>query len=383
MTKFYLIAFLLFFAACKSPQKIYDQGNFDAAIERAVKKLQRDPNDAASRRVVKDAYEDAVAQQESEIRNLLATAGEERFIQVYRKYNYLQGLYHTISQSPVAQKTVQPTDYTSYLATYRDKAAELYVERGRRYAEADSKRGYQEAWRAFRAAQDLKPGDPEIRSLVADAYREAITVVMVLPMDSYGSNYYFSNSSFQLRNFQDRLIRQLNYSTNDDFIKYYSEWDAMSRDMRPDQLMEMRLGRMRFGQPFDRTESRKVQKEVVVKETVYKKDSVVKEYATVSATIYTTHRTLISEAGLLLTSRDPNGRILWNDEFGGQHRWEVKLVTWKGDERALSDADKQYINNNQPGDQRVPREDEIVDELLRQILNDLALRLRSNYRKHF
>lgn len=385
MTKIYLtaLATLLFLFACKSPQKIYDRGNYDAAIERAVKKLQRDPDDAASRRVAKDAYDDAVAQQEAEIRNLMATAGEERFIQVYRKYNYLQGLYHTISQSPAAQRAVHPTDYTSYLATYRDKAAEVYVERGHRLAEAETKRGYQEAWRAFRAAQDLKPGDPQIRSLVDDTYRAAITVVMVLPMDAFGSNYYFSNSSFQLRTFQDRLIRQLNYSTNDDFIKYYSEWDAMSRDMRPDQLMEMRLGRMRFGQPFDRTESRQVQKEVVVKETVFKKDSVVKEYATVKATIYTTNRTLVSEAGLLLTSRDPNGRILWNDEFGGQHRWEVKLVTWKGDERALSEQDKQYINNNQPGDQRIPREDEIVDELLRQIQNDLASRLRSNYRRHF
>jgi hypothetical protein len=63
MTKIYLtaLATLLFLFACKSPQKIYDRGNYDAAIERAVKKLQRDPDDAASRRVAKDAYDDAVA----------------------------------------------------------------------------------------------------------------------------------------------------------------------------------------------------------------------------------------------------------------------------------------------------------------------------------
>lgn len=385
MTKIYLTAFTAIFLlfACKSPQKIYDQGNFDQAIERAVKKLQRDPNDGDARRVAKDAYQVAVAQQESEIRNLLSTGGEDNYLQVYRKYNYLQGLYRTLSQSPAAQRTVHPTDYTSYLATYRDKAADVYLERGKRMAAADTKRGYQEAYRQYRAAEELKPGDPDIRRLVADTYQAAVTVVMVLPMDTYGSNYFFSNSSFQLRNFQDRLIRQLNNSTTNDFFHYYSEWDAMSRDMRPDQVMEMRLGRMRFGQPFDRTESRQVQKQVVTKEVVHKKDSVTREYATVSATIITTYRTLISEAGLLLTSRDPSGRILWADEFGGQHRWEVKFVTWKGDERALSETDKQYINANQPGEQRTPREDEIVDELLRQIQNDLAGRLRGNYRRHF
>lgn len=385
MTKLYLTALvsLLWLAGCKSAQKIYDQGNFDQALERSVKKLQRDPGDATALRVAKDAYSEAVARQESEIRNLLLAGDAESYIQVYRRYHYLQGLYQTLQQSPAAQKAIHPTDYSSYLITYRNKAADVYLERGKALAAADTKRGYQEAYRQYRAAADIKPNDPDIRRLVSETYQAAVTVVMVLPMDTYGSNYFFSNSSFQLRNFQDRLIRQLNNSTANDFIRYYSEWDALSRDMRPDQVMEMRLGRMRFGQPFDRTESRQVQKQVVVKEIVHKRDSVTREYATVTATITTTFRTLISEAGLLLTSRDPGGRILWADEFGGQHRWEVNFATWKGDERALSETDKQYINAHQPGEQRVPREDEIVDELLRQIQNDLASRLRSNYRRYF
>ncbi len=385
MTKIYVTALLplLIFAACKSPQKIYDRGDFVQAVERSVKKLQKDPGDAQSKKVLQNAYADAVAQREAEIRNLLNTTSESRYEQVLRQYNSLQNLYYTISGVPAAARAVQPANYASYISTYRDKAAEGYLERGNRWMQEGTKNGFKEAYLQFRAAQELKPDDGEIQRLAKESYRAALTVVLVLPMDAYGSNYRYSNASFQLRTFQDRLIRQLNNSTRSDFIQYITEWDAQSRNLRPDQIMEMRLGRMRFGQPFDRNESYKVQKDVVVKETVFSKDSVVKEYKTVYATINTTRRTLISEAGLLMTSRDEGGRIIWQDEFEGQHRWETKFVTYTGDERALSEKDKQLIENNEPGNQRMPREDEVVDELLRQIQNDLASRLQNHYRRNF
>ena len=91
----------------------------------------------------------------------------------------------------------------------------------------------------------------------------------------------------------------------------------------------------------------------------------------------------MSEASLFLTTRDGDGRILWNDEFRGDHRRESKFVTYTGDERALSAADKELINNNRPDRNRVPRQDEIVEDLMQQIESDLAQRLRSNYRRNF
>ncbi len=104
MTKLYTTAtlLLLLLFACKSPQKVYDQGNYNQAIERAVKKLQRDPNDAAAGKVAKEAYGELVAMYESDIRNLLSSTDDNRFAQVYRRYGSLQNLYQTIRQSPAA-----------------------------------------------------------------------------------------------------------------------------------------------------------------------------------------------------------------------------------------------------------------------------------------
>ena len=140
----------------------------------------------------------------------------------------------------------------------------------------------------------------------------------------------------------------------------------------------MNLGRIRIGQPYDEQTKKESTKDVVIKETVYKKDSVVKEYGKVKAIITTTKRTLLSEGELYLSLRDPKGRTLWTDRFTGQHRWHTEFSTYTGDERALTESDKVLLNKNNNSN-NVPREDEIMNELYRQIQNDLSSRLRNYF----
>jgi hypothetical protein len=81
-----------------------------------------------------------------------------------------------------------------------------------------------------------------------------------------------------------------------------------------------------------------------------------------------------------MTIRDDKGRIVWNDRFTGQHRWQTEFATFTGDERALSENDRALLNRNP--NQNVPREDEITAELYRQIQNDLSGRLRGYYSRY-
>ena len=119
---------------------------------------------------------------------------------------------------------------------------------------------------------------------------------------------------------------------------------------------------------------------MVVKEIVFKEDSVKKEYGTVRANITTTKRTLLSQGDLFITVRDTKGRTIWNDRFTGQHKWETQLISYTGDERALSDTDKTSLNQN--NNSNPPSEDQIMEELLRQIQSDLSYRLRNYYTRY-
>lgn len=377
MTKFYLllIAASAFFASCKTATKSYNKGDYTSAIELGVKKLQKDPYDAETKELIKSAYSYAVNQREEAIRTLSKSNNESRYEAILREYNELQGLYNTIQQSPVAVNAVNPRNYSEYVQTYSDKAADQHLESAEKWMDEGTKMAFKNAYNEYRNALRYRD-NAVIRTKRDDAYNAAITKVLVVPIQNYGGYSY--NSSYQLQQFQADVMRTLAYNMNDNFVKFFSEWDLQKKDFEPDQILEMNLGRIRIGQPSDELKKREVEKEVVIKETVYKKDSVVKEYAKVRAVITTTKRTLLSEGELYLSLRDPKGKTLWTDRFTGQHRWHTEFSNYTGDERALTDSDKTLLNKSNNAT-NVPREDDIMNELYRQIQNDLSSRLRNYF----
>jgi hypothetical protein len=381
MKKLYTLVFLFlpFIFSCKSASKAYEQGDYVNAVERAIKKLQKNPADYEAKELLQRSYKFAAERHEDQIRILSNSSSERKWEQMLNEYNSLQRLYNLVRQTPSAASAVKAQDYSTYIETYKDKAAEVHYEKGLKWLEEETKHGYREAYHEFRTALHFKPDDFDLKKQMQEAFDAALVRVVLLPIDAMGGNYYYSNGSYQMRNFQDQLIRNLNYHTNNSFVKFFSSWDARSSDYKPDEVLEMRLGRITIGQPYDQQQSRQVSKEVVTKEIVYKKDSVVKEYTKVYATINVINRTLVSGGDLYVTSRDERGRILWSDNFVGEHRWNTEFATFTGDERALSDNDKALINRrpNNP-----PRQEDIVEEILRQIESNLSQRLRNYYQRY-
>ncbi|HEY0041319.1 MAG TPA: hypothetical protein VGB71_11680 [Flavisolibacter sp.] len=377
MTKFYflLLTASLFFAGCKSASKAYNKGDYSDAIELGVKKLQKDPSDAETKDLVKNAYTFAVNQHEEAIRSLSNSNSENRYELILREYSKLQDMYNTIQQSPVVASAVNPKNYSEYLQTYRDKAADVHLENAERWRNEGTKQAFRNAYNEYRTALRYRD-NMVIRTKRDEAYNAALTKVLVIPIQNYGGYSY--NSSYQLQQFQNEVMRTLSYNLSNDFVRFFFEWDLQNKNLEPDQILEMNLGRIRIGQPYDQQNRREVSKEVVIKETVYKPDSVVKQYGTVRAVITTTKRNLLSEGELYLSLRDPKGRSLWSDRFNGQHQWQTEFSTYTGDERALSESDKALLNKNQNAN-NVPREDDIMKELYRQIQNDLSNRLRNYF----
>ena len=79
MKKIYPVLFLLltiWMVSCKSPSKLYNKGNYDEALQTAIKKLQKDPNDPKLQSVARDAYHYAVTDHENQIRRYAETDNE-------------------------------------------------------------------------------------------------------------------------------------------------------------------------------------------------------------------------------------------------------------------------------------------------------------------
>jgi tetratricopeptide (TPR) repeat protein len=378
-----LIAFILLAVGCKTASKLYDKGNYDEAVQLAVKKLQKKPDDEM-RALLQSAYQYAVNDHETRIHQLSDNTNDLKWEWIYAEYSSLQRLYEAIHRSPEALSIVDPTDYSSYLHTYADKAADTRFQRGMMWLSAgttqsdrdkNDKLSFRNAYHEFEAALQYRPGELTFIERRNEAYENAVINVVVMPMEN--NRYRFSSyNNFDITNFENELLRQLRYTGGNQFVKFYNSWDANSQNIQADQFVDLRFSTFDIGRTRDERSTREVSKDIVVKETVYRPDSVVKEYKKVFAKITTTKRTMLSEGNLQINIRDASGRWLWSDDIRGNHNWCTEFSTYSGDERALSESDKQLVNRRQD---HPPQEDEITRCIINEINSNMCGRVRNYF----
>lgn len=378
-TKLYTIIILsgvTFLMSCKSASKLYQKGNYDEAVEVAAKKLQKDPNDKKLQDVILGSYRFAVQDHESKIANYSSSANDLKWEWTYNEYAALQNMYNAIYRSPQVFGLVHPTDYSSYLITYAEKAGDVRFERGLTLMQNGDKVSYKNAYSEFQAALRFKPGNLQIVDKLNEAYDYAVTNVVVLSMNQ--NDFRFSSYNYNYNNADEQLLRTLKYNSGNEFVKYYSSAEARSLNLRVDQAVEMRFMNMNIGGFYDTKKTKEVSKQVVTKEIVYNKDSVVKIYGTVRAKITTTQRTMHSEGSLQVTIRDANGRWLWSDNLISKHDWYTEFATYTGDEKALTDNDKELVNRKQ---ELPPSENEVIQCITQEINNNLPNKIRDYYNR--
>ncbi len=376
--KFYTLLFATISTlafSCKTANKLYEKGHYDEAVELAAKKLQKDPSDPKLLDILKNSYRFAVEDHERQISSYASSSNELKWEWTYQEYLSLQRLYESIRRSPDVFNRVNPTDYSSHLVTYREKAGETRYERGMSLMDNEDKDSYRKAYREFQAALGFLPGDRGVQEKMELAYENAVVNVIVLPMEERGA-YQYSSYNNRYRGFDDNILRYLRSQGHNEFIRYFAPQDARNRNIRPDQIVDTRFSSINVGRSEDDKNTRTVSKEVVIKETVYKPDSVVKEYAKVYATITTTKRIMRSEGLMQVMVRDTDNRRLWSETYSGQHYWVTEFASYTGDSRALSESDKQLVNR--------PREEAPKEEaIIRSIMDELQSKIECGIRDYF
>lgn len=372
----FIVLILVFFLfSCKSAEKLYQQGRYDEAVEVAAKKLAKKPNDASLQEVVQNAYRFAVEDHERRIRDYGNSNSDLKWENMYREYSSLQNLYEAIHRSPTVFALVQPTDYSSYITTYKEEAGNARFERGLQLMDQNSKKSYQDAYYEFQKALSLKPGDQAIQQKIDEAYAGAVTNVVLLPLTRFG--YQYSSYSYDLNGFDYDLRRYLENNNQKNFVRFYSGNQAGS-GLRADNTVEMRFSDVNIGRYRDQRSTREVSRQIVSKEIVIKPDSVIKEYTTVKARITTTTRTIQADGLLQATILNFDNRWLWSDTYRGDYNWVATFATFTGDERALSDEDKKLIGQRE---QWPPSNDEIIRIIMGEIQHKVQCGISDYYNR--
>lgn len=349
----------VFLFSCKTAQKLYQRGQYDEAVELAAKKLSKKPHDIGLLTVLQDAYRYAVQDHESRIRNLSNSNTDLRWEQIYHEYTSLQRLYDAIRRSPSVYDIVQPTDYASYLTSYKEQAGNAREDRGDELMNQNTKSSFRQAYYEYQKALSLKPGDLTIKQKMDDAYANAVTNIAIMPLTRFGIQY--SQYRYDYDDFDYQLLRYVNDHRSGPFIRFFGDND---RSQPIDIGVEMRFSDVNIGRYRDERSVREVSKQVVSKEIVHKPDSITREYITVKARITTTTRTLKANAILQAIARGMDNRHIWSDTYRGDYSWVYSFATYTGDERALSDEDKKLLAQKE----QWPASN---DEIIRIIMNEI------------
>jgi hypothetical protein len=296
---------------------------------------------------------------------------------MYNEYADLQNLYNVIFKAPTVYELVRPTDYSSDINANAAKASDVHYNRGMQLMKYNDRQSAKNAYHEFKTAMGFKPGDANIQQMINQAYDAALTVVAIIPINNYGFQY--ASYNYQLQNFQSDIVKVLQYNTGNEFVKFYSTWETQRLNIVPDEIVEMHFTQINIGRIIDNYSTREVSKDVVVKETVYKPDSVIKQYAKVKANITTTQRTMSSQGNLSINIRDNNGKWIWSDNVVGTSSWSTAFSSYTGDERALGEEDKQSLNKVQDNP---PRDEEIMKCLQESIYSDFVYKIRNYYSRY-
>jgi hypothetical protein len=327
-------------------------------------------------RCSENSYRFAVEDHETRIRNNSNSTNDLRYEWNYNEYLSLQRLYDAIHRAPSVFDAVHPTDYSSDVMSYQEQAGNARFERGLALMNDNNKNSSKQAYYEFQRSLQFKPGDLSVKQKMDEAYANAVTNVIVLPVLQSGVQYSSYNSGFA--NIDNNVLRYLTSNSNNPFIRYYSTIEAKNLNIRPDHLVEMRFNNIDIDHYRDERSTREVSRQVVVKETVIKADSTLKEYATIKAKITTTRRSLQSNGLLQVTVRDENNRWQWGDSYRGDYNWTSEFSSYTGDTRALADEDKKLCDR---GEEFPPQNSEIFRIIMDEIQSKAECGIKDYFSK--
>ncbi len=143
----FIFILAIIMAGCGSSKKQLERGNYDAAIDRAVKQLRRDPNDSKQMSTLMNAYKVAKDQDEERVRFLKMENRPNSWDEIYQVYQRLYDRQNLVRTIPTAN--IQYVDYMPDLVAAKRKAADFYYAHGMELMNSNNKESYRQAYAEF------------------------------------------------------------------------------------------------------------------------------------------------------------------------------------------------------------------------------------------
>jgi hypothetical protein len=216
----FIFILTIILSGCGSSKKQLQKGNYDAAIDKAVKQLRRDPSDEKQIDILVQSYNNANDQNNERIRFLKMEARPDSWDEIYLIYKSLydrQNLVRTVTPLNANGRSVDfpYVDYMPEMVGAKRKAADFYYAHGNELMKSGLKESYRQAYSEFIRAKEYVGDYEGIDSKIQETKYQGMSRVFVSVQNN-------SIIKFPKEFEQDLLALDLP-SLNSDWVEYHTQ----------------------------------------------------------------------------------------------------------------------------------------------------------------
>ena len=216
----FFVILTLLLSGCGSSKKQLQKGNYDAAIQKAVKNLRKDPGDIKQIDILDQAYKVSNDQDNERVRFLKMEGKPSNWDEIYI-------VYRALSDRQTLVKTVTPlnnnghsvdyayVDYMPEMVNAKRKAADFYFGHGTELMKSNLKESYRQAFAEFLRAKEYVGDYEGIDQKIQDAKMLGMSRVFVSVQNS-------SIIKFP-KEFEDDLLALDFPRLNSEWVEYYTQ----------------------------------------------------------------------------------------------------------------------------------------------------------------
>jgi hypothetical protein len=216
----FIFVLAIILAGCGSSKKQLEKGNYDAAIQKAVKQLRKDPTDVKQIDILSQSYKVSNDQDNERIRFLKAEGKPNNWDEIYLVYKALndrQSLVRTVTPLNANGRSVDfpYIDYVPEMVNAKRKAADFYYAHGNELMKSGIKESFRQAYDEFVRAKEYVGDYEGIDNKIQEAKLQGMSSVFVSIQNS-------SILKFP-KEFEDDLLALDLPRLNSEWVEYHTQ----------------------------------------------------------------------------------------------------------------------------------------------------------------
>jgi hypothetical protein len=335
---------MLIFSGCGSSKKQLEKGNYDAALDKAVRQLRKDSRDTRQIAILDKSYKTLNEQDNERIRFLKMEdkpANWDEIYQVNKRLNDRQAYVRTVTPLELNGKTLEYpyVDYMPEMVAAKRKSADFYYAHGNELMKSKLKESYRQAYYEFVRAKEYVGNYEGIDNKIDDAKYLGMSRVLISLQNR--SILKFTQE------FEEELLSLDLPRLNSEWVEYHTQ--NLDADTQYDYLVNVNVRNIVVSPDQTMQRDSVVKKEVedgfnyqLDKKGNVMKDSLgndikTKKYKTLQCALIETIQSKVCQINgdIEVIQINPN-KVLKKDPLGAQSDFENISARALGDIQALS-----------------------------------------------